>query len=180
MLEGEEKLIREAKQGKTESFSKLYDHYLAQIYRFIYIKVNQRETVEDLTHEVFLNAWQNIKGYRFQGFPFGSWLYQIARNRVIDFYRTRKNNVRLDNIDPDTVKIENSIELALDQEFSLERILNAIRNLNHDQQDVLLMRFVEDLSHQEIAQALEKSEGAVRLIQHRALNELKELFKDQA
>jgi len=180
MLEGEEKLIREAKQGKTESFSKLYDHYLAPIYRFIYLKVNQRETVEDLTHEVFLNAWQNIRSYRLQGFPFSSWLYQIARNRIIDYYRTRKNHVSLENIDPDIVKTAGSVELALDQEFSLEKITAAIRNLGDDQQDVLLMRFIEDLPHQEIAQILEKSEGAVRLIQHRALNELKKLFKDQA
>lgn len=179
MLEGEEKLIREAKRGNPESFAKLYDHYLAPIYRFIYLKVNQREAVEDLTHEVFLNAWQNMGNYRLQGFPLSSWLYQIARNRIIDYYRTRKNHVRLENIDPDTVGVHNQIEPALDQELGLEKILAAVRHLNHDQQDVLLMRFVEDLSHQEIAQTLEKSEGAVRLIQHRALNELKKIFKDQ-
>jgi len=139
MLEGEEKLIREAKQGKTESFSKLYDHYLSPIYRFIYLKVSERQTVEDLTHEVFLNAWQNIRGYRLRGFPFSSWLYQIARNRIIDYYRTRKNHLRLENIDPDTAKTAGSIELALDQEFSLERVTTAIKNLKDDQQDVLFI-----------------------------------------
>ena len=176
MLEGEEKLIREAKEGKKEAFAKLYDHYVAPIYRFIYLKVSGREEVEDLTHEVFLNAWQNLHGYRFRGFPFSSWLYQITRNRIIDYYRTRRNHVRLENIDPESVKISNPIELVLDQEFNLERVLVAIKQLNSDQQDVLIMRFVEDLSHQEIAQILGKSDGAVRLIQHRAINELKKIL----
>lgn len=180
MLEDEDKLIRGAKQGKNECFDKLYSHYLPPIYRFIYMKVSRREEAEDLTHEVFLNAWQNVKGYKLQGFPFSSWLYQIARNRVIDYYRLQKNHVPIEMVDADAepVKFQSSIETELDLGISLEKVRFAMQGLSQDQQDVLLMRFMEDLSHEEIALAMKKSEGAVRLIQHRAINELKKLLNN--
>lgn len=175
MLEGEEKLIRGAKQGKTECFEKLYDYYLPPIYRFIYMKVSHREETEDLAHEVFLNAWQNIHGYTSRGFPFGSWLYQIARNKVIDYYRLKKTSLPLDAVDTevDVSKLQQTLDAELDQELNLERVRLAIQELHGDQQDVILMRFMEDLSHDEIAQVMQKSTGAVRIIQHRALNTLK-------
>lgn len=175
MLEDEIKLILAAKQGESASFDKLYSHYLPPIYRFIYMKVSHREEAEDLTHEVFLSAWLNIPHYEPQGFPFSSWLYQIARNRVIDHYRTKKPQTSLDDgsVDAELIKTVSRLDEKLDDSLDLEIIRQAIKKLTHDQQDVLLMRFMEDLSHQEIAAAINKSAGAVRLIQHRALNELK-------
>ena len=112
MLEGEENLIKGASRGNTNDFDTLYSHYVAPIYRFIYMKVTHRQEAEDLTHEVFLSAWQNITRYKSRGFPFSSWLYQIARNRVIDHYRLRKPNVGLDSIESNAelVKIQSSVE----------------------------------------------------------------------
>ncbi len=181
MLEGEDNLIREAQSGQAQAFDALYSHYLSPIYRFIYMKVTHREEAEDLTHEVFLSAWQNIGSFKPQGFPFSSWLYQIARNRVIDHYRLKKPQVELEAAEgkEEFVRGAAQIENRLEQELSLEKIKAALRRLSHDQQDVLLMRFMEDLSHQEIAAAFGKSEGAVRLIQHRAVKELKKLLNDQ-
>jgi len=179
MLEGEEKLIRAAQRGDTASFDELYAHYVPPIYRFIYMKVTHREEAEDLTHEVFLNAWQNLDRYRSRGFPFSSWLYQIARNEVIDHYRLRRPNVSLEESHADLIRAENRIESDLDQQLSLEEIKIALAELTPDQQDVILMKFMEDCSHEEIAAALDKSEGAVRLIQHRALNELKRILASQ-
>ncbi len=176
MIEGEENLITEAKQGSAASFGKLYDHYIAPIYRFIYMKVTNRHEAEDLTHEVFLSAWQNLYRYRPQGFPFSSWLYQIARNRVIDHYRLRKNNVSIEGLDVDIVSAVSSVEHTLDDDLSLRHVRSAMQRLNHDQQDVVLMKFMQDLSHGEIAKIMGRSEGAVRLIQHRAISELKRLL----
>jgi len=178
MLEDEEKLIREAKRGKTECFDQLYNHYLPPIYRFIYMKVTHREEAEDLTHEVFLNAWQNIRFYRSRGFPFGSWLYQIARNRVIDHYRLKKRQISLESLDPNAelLKSGNPIDQELDKILTLEKIRTALQGLTFDQQDVVIMRFMEELSYEEIAVAMKKSQGAVRLIQHRAMNELKKIL----
>lgn len=174
MLENENKYIKSAQNGNGEAFGLLYDCYLAKIYRFVFVKVNNKTIAEDLTHEVFLNAWKNLKSYAQKEFPFSSWLYQIARNEVIDFYRTRKKNISLEEIKEDYLKTQEDKDL--DAEINLEIIGKLIRLLKPDQQDVIIMRFIEDLNHEEIAATLGKSAGAVRLIQHRAINSLKELY----
>lgn len=176
MLEEEIKYIRKAQRGDKEAFAQLYHHYLPKIYRFIYVKVNSKTEAEDLTHEVFMNTWQGIKSYTPQEFPFSSWLYRIARNEVIDFYRTTKKNVRLDLLEEDALKMPEQESFNLDQVMSVESVMDLMKSLKPEQQDVLIMRFLEDLSPDEVAAALNKSSGAVRLIQHRAINTLKELI----
>lgn len=173
MLEDEEKIIIQAKTGDTRCFSDLYSHYLPPIYRFIYMKVSEREAAEDLTHEVFLTAWQNLSRYESRGFPFSSWLYQIARNRVIDFYRVKKHHAPLEEVDAELAVAKNILEAVTDESLALDNVRAAISNLHPDHQDVLLMKFMEELSHEEIARIMKKSPGAIRLIQHRALNELR-------
>ncbi|TSC96901.1 MAG: RNA polymerase sigma-70 factor, ECF subfamily [Parcubacteria group bacterium Athens0714_26] len=175
MLENENKYIKQAQGGHKEAFGIIYSHYLPKIYRFISLKVNGKTTAEDLTHEVFLNAWKRLSKYETREFPFSSWLYQIARNEVIDFYRTNKKNISLENIGEGTLKTIESEDF--DAVLSLEKIKVLIKFLKPDQQDVLIMRFIEDLSHDEIAAAIKKSAGAVRLIQYRAINSLKELYE---
>lgn len=173
MLEGEINLIRQAKDGDHGSFGKLYDHYISPIYRFVMVKVNHKPDAEDLTHEVFLSAWQNLKNYKFQGFPFSSWLYQIARNKVIDHYRTKKNHSNIDEVDENLFEVVGTLEGGLDRSLALEEVKEAIASLSPDQQDVIVMKFIEDLSNEEIAKSLGKSDGAIRLLQHRAVNNLK-------
>lgn len=176
MLEGEDNLIRKAKKGETEPFGQLYDHYIAPIYRFILVKVTNREEAEDLTHEVFLSAWQNLKSYKHRGFPFSSWLYQIARNKVIDHYRTKKSHTSIENMDEDSLKVVGVAEMNLNTTLEIEQVKKAIAQLSPEQQDVIILKFTEDLSNKEIADTLGKTEGAVRLLQHRAVNNLKALL----
>jgi RNA polymerase sigma-70 factor (ECF subfamily) len=176
MIDNEEKLIKKAIRLESESFGLLYDHYQPQIYRFILIKVGKKEDAEDLTHQVFLNAWQNISSYRFKGFPFSSWLYSIARNQVIDHYRGQKPLQSLEKMDPESFSENSREEENLSDKIELEKVMKMIRHLKFDYQDVLIMRFVEDLSLKETAAALKKSEGAVKLIQHRAIEQLKSLL----
>ncbi|MDP2695654.1 MAG: RNA polymerase sigma factor [bacterium] len=178
MVEEEDNLIQLSKDGDAGSFGELYSHYLPQIYRFVVLKVSQRQLAEDLTHEVFMSAWQNIGRYASQGFPFSSWLYQIARNRVIDHYRTQKHHSSIDDIDEDVFRTHGFDELKLDNELDIKKIRQAMKHISPEQQDVILMKFVEDLSHQEIAAALDKSEGAIRLLQHRGINKLKDILID--
>lgn len=173
MLDGEEKIVALATGGDPKAFGALYDHYQPQIYRFVYLKVGSREEAEDLTHQVFLNAWLGVPRYKHRGFPFGSWLYQIARNQVIDHYRTKRDNVSLEAVDPESITQKLSIE-ALDANLDVERAVAAIRALKMEYQDVLILRFVEDLSVKEVAAMIGKSEGAVKLLQHRALKILRE------
>ena len=176
MIDGEEKVVQSAIGGEASAFGLLYDHYQPRIYRFVAIKVGRREDAEDLTHQVFMSAWQHIKTYRHRGFPFSSWLYQIARNQVIDFYRASKKETSLEDTDPEQFASEVNVHVAVDRLFELESIEKAIRTLKSDYQDVLILRFVEDLSIRETANAMKKSEGAIKLIQHRAIKALQELF----
>ncbi len=177
MLEGEENLIQQAKEGDATCFGRLYDHYMSRIYRFIVLKVATKAEAEDLAHEVFTKAWRNMPRYTFQGFPFSSWLYQIARHQVIDYYRVKKEHQSLENANEEALSVAATLDQDTDLALSVGRVKLAIKKLNSDQQDVILMRFVDDLSHREIAKAMKKSEGAVRLIQHRAIHELKKILQ---
>ncbi len=178
MIEGEQNLINQAKQGDANSFGVLYNKYLPQIYRFIFLKVSNKTEAEDLAHEVFLNAWQSLPKYKDQGFPFSSWLYQIARNRTIDYFRTKKPVASLDAFAEEKIELVSTNDINIDDFLQVGLIKSAIHELKEEHQNVLIMRFVEDMSPIQIAEILGKSEGAVRLIQHRAIIELRELLKD--
>lgn len=179
MLDGEEKIIiLDAIGGKASAFGLLYDKYNDQIYRFVYLKVSHREEAEDLTHQVFLNAWQNIKSYKIQGFPFSSWLYQIARNQVIDHYRTKKETIDLENIE-EPVSSENSLSDNISLNMEMEMIKKAISKLKPEQQDVLILRFIQDLSPKETAATLGKMESTVRVLQHRAIKNLQKILTEK-
>jgi len=174
MINDEKEIIEKAVKGEAEAFGLLYDKYQPQIYRFIYLKVGQREEAEDLTHQVFLKSWQNITEYKFQGFPFSSWLYSIARHQIIDYYRTKKPDLALESINE--IKIENQILENIDHHLDIERVKKAILQLKDKQQDVIILRFIEDLSLQETASILNKSEVAVKLLQHRAIKKLRQIL----
>lgn len=178
MLDSEEQIIAQAVSGDSVAFGLLYDHYHPQIYRFVLVKVGRVHEAEDITHHVFLNAWVNIAGYKHRGFPFSSWLYRIARNAIIDHYRTAKQDVSLDDdvhlsfadiVSVDTVS-------AIDARLDFEKVRGAIKKLKPEYQDIIIMRFIEDMSIKDIATIIEKSEGAVKLLQHRAISQLKQLL----
>ena len=175
MLDGEENLIQRAVKGRPSAFGQLYDHYQPMIYRFVFVKVGRREEAEDLTHQVFLSAWQNIRSYEHLGFPFSSWLYQIARNQVIDHYRTRKITVDIESVEADLVSPSDA-EMLTERKIEREVVERAIRTLKPEYQDIILLRFVEDMSIKEVSLSLQKTEGAVKLMQYRAVKELKKVL----
>ena len=179
MLEDEQKLIMEAKGGEAEAFGRLYDYYLPAIYRFILLKVSQREEAEDLTHQVFLQAWQNISDFSVKGLPFSSWLYRIARNLVIDRYRKTKPIISIDEEFVSEKLIFRPSLSEIDDKQDIARIMSALKKLRDIERDVVIMRFVEDLSTKEISITIKKSEGAIKLIQHRALKKIKTILEDK-
>ncbi len=179
-MEDERKDISKAKDGEEEAFGRLYDKYMPVIYRFIFLKVGgQKAQAEDICHEVFLSAWQNIGNFRFQGYPFSSWLYRIASNAVIDYYRTRKINVNIDFVPEEAVVADVSLNEKFDNQLDLQTIRVCLKKLEPAYQDVLIMKFVEELSNKEISAALQKSEGAVRVIQHRAIKQIKKHIENE-
>ncbi|MEK7212664.1 MAG: sigma-70 family RNA polymerase sigma factor [Patescibacteria group bacterium] len=173
MLDGENKIVMNAIRGEASAFGLLYDHYQPKIYRFILIKVGRREEAEDLTHQVFLSAWQNIEDYEDLGYPFGSWLYQMARNQVIDHYRTRRPTLNIEEVDPDNLTYDSQSAAQAEERLEMEKVKRAILKLKPAHQDVIIMRFVEEMSVKEVAAALHKTEGAVKLLRHRALIQLR-------
>ena len=179
MLDGEEKLIKSAVGGDSSAFGTLYDHYQPMIYRFVLVKVGRREEAEDLTHQVFLSAWQNIKRYKNLGHPFSSWLYQIARNQVVDYYRSSKKDISLDDGDPESFISSIATEqMDISVKLAMEKVYAAIKKLSPDHADVVMLRFVEDVSLRDTAKALKKTEGAIKLMQHRAIKELRKMLGD--
>lgn len=181
MTEEEKGLIESAQNGDSAAFGALYDRYAERIYRFIFLKTGHKNDTEDLLHEVFLAGWRTIGSYELRStIPFTSWLYRIAGNRVIDWYRTRKNNSSLDEMtESNTLPVElastghAALLEALDRGFAMDAVMKGIRELNDTEQTILLMRYVEDLSPEEAAHATGKTAAGVRLIQHRAIAKLK-------
>jgi RNA polymerase sigma-70 factor (ECF subfamily) len=180
MMNGEEQLVKQAVGGDSSAFGSLYDHYQPAIYRFVVVKVGSREEAEDITHHVFLSAWQNVGTYKHRGHPFSSWLYQIARNMVIDHYRSHKDDISLDKLDPESSIIPAVTQFDLFTKMQLEKVHRAIKELKPDYQDVIILRFIEDLPLKEVAAIVKKSEGAVKLAQHRAIKELKKKLGDDS
>jgi RNA polymerase sigma-70 factor (ECF subfamily) len=181
MIDGEEeKLIQSAVGGDSSAFGSLYDRYQPPIYRFVVVKVGSREEAEDITHHVFLSAWQKVRTYKHRGHPFSSWLYQIARNTVIDHYRSRRDDISLDKLDPESSIIPAGAQFDLSIKLQLEKVYVAIKELKPDYQDVVILRFIEDLPLKEVSAILKKSEGAVKLAQHRAIKELKKKLGDES
>jgi RNA polymerase sigma-70 factor (ECF subfamily) len=178
MIDGEEKLIKDAIGGMSSAFGFLYDHYQPMIYRFVLVKVGRREEAEDITHQVFLSAWQNVGNYKHRGHPFSSWLYQIARNQVIDYYRAKKGDVSLDKVDPESFATGSVASLDLTMKLEMEKVGSAIARLKPEYQDVIALRFIEDISLKETAAILKKTEGSIKLMQHRAIKELRKILGD--
>lgn len=165
-----------------EVFGKLYDIYVDQIYRFIYFKVGRKEEAEDLTGDVFLKTWQYINEMGSEVIDnLRAFLYQTARNAVIDFYRSRDQRefVALPEEDDEKPTMEivdekqdlvEKIELASD----LEEVKKALQKIREEYREIIILRFVEEMSVKETAEILGKSEGAVRVLLHRAVAALKE------
>ena len=177
-MKDEEKLINSAKSGDEKAFGELYEKYLTPIYRYVFMRVGYRKhEAEDIAHQVFMSAWQNMRTYETQGFPFSSWLYRIAHNAVIDYYRTQRPSFDLELVN-DNIAFADIPELEnrIDDRMQMEGVRVALAKLEPDQQNVIIMKFVNELENKEIAQALGKTEGAVRVIQHRALKQLKTLL----
>jgi RNA polymerase sigma-70 factor (ECF subfamily) len=167
-LPDEADLIRKAKSGDARAFGRLYDATLDRIYRYVFFRVTDTELAEDLTSQVFLKAWENLGRYK-PGGPFVAWLYTIARNTVIDHYRTRKQSVPLDQA---VIKLDPALDEKVDLKHDIGILQEAMQELTDDQREVLTLRFLAEMETGEIAERMQKSEGAIRALQMRALQAL--------
>lgn len=166
-----QQLVQRAQRGDTEAVGALYQMYAQHIYRYIAFRVSTTSDAEDLTAEVFVKMVEGLPGYRFTGAPFEAWLYRIASARVIDFRRraNRRTHVELGEDLSDT---KPTPEEHTQQEMEVAHLRQALRRLSDEQQTILILRFIERKSHQEVADILGKSLAAVKTAQYRALLQL--------
>jgi RNA polymerase sigma-70 factor (ECF subfamily) len=158
-----------------QEFSKIYDQYINKIYRFVFLKVNSRDTAEDLCSETFLKAWEAFKTKDLKLIKnYQAFLYQIARNVVIDYYREKG---RTNIISAEFVSIEDPRPNVEEKSFldsDLSEVKAVLANLKQNYQEVIIWRYIDDLSIKEISKLLGKSEGTARVVLHRALKSLKD------
>jgi RNA polymerase sigma-70 factor, ECF subfamily len=171
-------VLLKAQKGDQEALATLYSASFDKIFRFIYYRVNHLETAEDLTEEVFIKAFNGLTKVK-KTASFQPWLYQIARNTVIDYYRSKKEVVDLGEVE-DILEHDDGIIDTLSLEADSKILLTLLNELPAEQRIVIKLKFFEELSNPEIAELLHKSEGAVRVIQFRALNKLKELLNNHS
>ena len=173
-----EDLVRRAQQGHSEAFAGLYEAYYDKIYRYVMFKTGDTLEAEDLTEEVFLRMLESIGSFKWQGYPFTSWLFRIAHNLVIDYYRKagRQKKTSLD----DAMRVVGSdgvdVDRKLDIELSIKEVKEAMGGLTQLQQEVLSLRFAGGLSVAETAEAMGKKENAVKALQHAAIKKLRTLL----
>ncbi len=171
----EKRLVESAKAGDAQAFGQLYDAAVDRVYRFLFFRVNDVQTAEDLTSLVFLKAWENLHRYQPRG-PFLAWLYSIARNTVIDHYRTHKQTVSLDEAAPmaaPNAKPDDVVDLHVE----MKSLQAAMQHLTAEQREVLTLKFIAEYDTAQLARHMRKSEGAIRALQMRALQALARVMK---
>jgi RNA polymerase sigma-70 factor (ECF subfamily) len=175
MLNDDALLIARACRGDREAIAALYQQHVQAIYRYIGYRVPDHAAVDDLTAEVFLRMVEGLPRFQRNGAPFEAWLYRIASARVADYYRERSRHPQeaLSDIQPDSTISPEGVLQVEEEQVALRA---ALRQLNEEHQDILLLRFVERKSHAEVAQLLGKSVTAIKSAQHRALHRLAELM----
>jgi len=171
-----EKIVEAAKQGDAKAFESIYQLFSDSIYRYLYYMVGEKETAYDLTSQTFLKAYENIKSYRFKGYSFSAWLYKIAHNVAVDNFRSLKAR-------PQEVSSDKTLEVVRIAEQSFEEkvidrmaIESALSKLTEKQRQVMILKYIEQLNNPRIAEILGKTTSAVKALERRALNELKDII----
>lgn len=168
-----ESLVKKAQKGDLEAFGKIYDNLVDSLYRYVFYKVDDKDEIEDILESLFLKVWQNLKKYKEQkGLYFKAWVFRIAHNLVIDYYRTYREHASLDPRFSDNSK-ESDPTVLTRQTLNNEFLKEAMEKLKKKHQQIIIYKFINDFSNKEIAQILKKSEGSVRIMQFRALKALK-------
>ncbi len=179
MLSGEKTILERAQRGDADAFGEIYDSYVSRIFRFAFLKMGSRENAEDLTSETFLRFWSYIRKKEIESETAGPVLYRIARNLVIDFYR--KKEIVAQEIDGEMencLKDErNDFVKKLMEREEIREMMEMLRELKDEYQEIIILRYVEELSPEEIAKITGKSNGSVRVLSHRALRSLEKVMK---
>ncbi len=178
----DKQVLSKLKSRDKEAFIKVYDENVKDIHRFVYFKIGSREEADDLTSMIFLKAWNHIQNKTLEDAKtLRALLYKIARNAIVDYYRETGNKITA-SLDDEENRIEvideaENPQERLDRAADLELIKAKLPLLKEEYREIIIMKFINDLSLEEIAEISEKSKGNVRVLLHRALNALRELVE---
>lgn len=170
-----EMLVKESQEGNTESFAKIYDFYVDPVYRYIVFKVGKEEAM-DLTENLFIKVWENIKSYKTGRYYFSSWIFKIAHNLVVDHYRLARDVVSLTIDLPDEKSHADPVSLT-EKGLSNAVLSKALAKLKQNYREIILLKYINELDNREIARIIRKGEGTVRILQFRALKALKQVLE---
>jgi RNA polymerase sigma-70 factor (ECF subfamily) len=175
VTESDERLLIEAAQGDPSRFAELYEQNFHRVYAYIARRVRDRAEIQDLTAHVFHQALANLGKFKWKGSPFAAWLYRIASNAIADQAK-RKVRESMPQADPST---EISSATDLEEVERRARLFSAVYTLPEDQRRVIVMRFADEKSIREIADELRRSEGAVKQLQFRGLENLRNRLQEK-
>jgi len=172
-----EVLVEKAKSGDTGAFADLYDFFVDSVYRYIFFRVKKDDAL-DLTENVFLKIWENLKNYKHtEGCGFASWVYRIAHNAVVDYYRLYKEYDELDLRIADEKKHNDPIVIT-ERKLGQDALKTAISKLKKTYQQIILLKYINELENHEIARVMRKSEGSIRILKFRALKALRKILEE--
>lgn len=172
-------LVNLAREDKA-AFGELYERYITRIYNYIYYRTGNNQDAEDLTAKVFMRAMHHIKTYDERGVPFSAWLYRIAHNLVANWHRdrSRRKVIPLEEFIGHGEQLDMPEDTAEEQE-ERERLLDTLRQLPEERQQLLILKYVERLSNAEIGEIMNRTEGAIKSLYYRTLSGLRnELSQD--
>lgn len=168
--------LQKAINGDEQAFTILYDENIDVIYRFVEIRVGDPQTAEDLTSKIFMKSWEKLSTFQDRGVPFRAWVFRIARNAIIDHYRTRKDVAPLELVS-NTSDGTQPMGEKLANDMDAEQVLALMEQLTSSQRQVLILRLMDGLTTDEAAANLNKRAGAVRALHMRALHRMTKLLK---
>jgi RNA polymerase sigma-70 factor (ECF subfamily) len=176
-------LVERAQAGESAAFGLIYDRYVDTVFRFVYFRVGNRQLAEDLTSDTFLRALKRIGSFTWQGRDLGAWLVTIARNLVADHFKSGRYRLEVttgDVLDADREDRgpEGSPEAAVVDHITNVALLTAVKQLNPEQQECIVLRFLQGFSVAETAQTMGKNEGAIKALQYRAVRALARLLPE--
>jgi RNA polymerase sigma-70 factor (ECF subfamily) len=172
-------LVRQAQEGDAEAFGQLYDHYVTMVHRYVYHRVGDRATAEDVTSETFVRALRRIDSLSFQGRDVGAWLVTIARNIIRDHVKSSRYRLEVTTADMrDADRATDGPEDAVVQHLTNQQLLECVRQLGSEQQECIVLRFLHGLSVSETAEIMGKKDGAIKALQHRAVRRLAGLLPE--
>jgi RNA polymerase sigma-70 factor (ECF subfamily) len=172
-------LVARGQQGDRDALEELYLIHFDRIYSYLHVSVGNRHDAEDLTTQTFLKMLEKIGSFRWQSAPFSAWLFRIAHNLAMDHFRSRRRWQPEEEVPEPPGEEAPSAELSAMQTIGRESMLKLIERLSPEQQQVLTLKFVFNLPNAEVAAILDKTEGAIKSLQHRALVSLQKQIARQ-